>query len=145
MPSNVSEIYVPDFSTNLPRPLYSTRVSAGFGNVAEPYIERRVDLNKDLIRHPDFTFYVRILGDSMETLLADDSLLVVDRMCVADDKDLIVACLDGELYVKRYRILDDGFQWLVSENERYEPIRISVETDFKIWGKVLHSIKSFKR
>jgi DNA polymerase V len=58
---------------------------------------------------------------------------------------LIVACLDGELYVKRYRILDDGFQWLVSENERYEPIRISVETDFKIWGKVLHSIKSFKR
>lgn len=143
MQGNVSEIYVPDFSTNLSRPLYSTRVSAGFGNVAEDYIERRVDLNKELIWHPDFTFYVRILGDSMETLLADDSLLVVDRMCTANDKDLIVACLDGELYAKRYRILNDGFEWLFSENERYGPIKVTLETSFKIWGRVLHSIKSF--
>ena len=143
MQGNVSEIIVPDFTTKLSRPLFSTRVSAGFGNVAEDYIERRVDLNKDLIAHPDFTFYVRILGDSMETLLSDNSLLVVDKMCTANDKDLIVACLDGELYAKRYRILDDGFQWLISENEFYKSIKITWETDFRIWGKVTHSIKSF--
>ena len=143
MQTNVSEIFIPDFSTKLSRPLFSMRVSAGFGNVAEDYIERRFDLNSDLIAHPDFTFYVRILGDSMETLLSDNALLVVDRMCVANDKDLIVAVLDGELYAKRYRILDDGFQWLVSENEIYQPIKITWETDFRIWGKVTHSIKSF--
>lgn len=142
MQGNVSEIYVPDFSKKLSRPLYSSRVSAGFGNVAEDYIERRIDLNQDLIRHPDFTFYVRILGDSMETELSDDALLVVDKMCIADDKDLIVACLDGELYAKRYRILEDGLQWLFSDNDSYEPIPITWETDFTIWGKVLHSIKT---
>lgn len=145
MQSNISEIYVPDFNTKLARPLYSMRVSAGFGNVAEDYIERRVDLNSELISHPDFTFYVRILGDSMETLLADDSLLVVDKMCAVEDKDLIIACLDGELFAKRYRILDDGAQWLFSENEMYPPIAVNLETDFRIWGKILHSIKSFKR
>lgn len=143
MKGNVSQIYVPDYSKKLLRPLYSSRVSGGFGNVAEDYIERRIDLNRDLIPHPDFTFYARILGDSMETLLSEDSLLVVDRMCEADDKDLIVACLDGELYAKRLRVLGDGSIWLFSENEGYQPISISWETDFSIWGKVLHSIKSF--
>lgn len=145
MQGNISEIYIPDFSKKLSRPLFSMRVSAGFGNVAEDYVEKRVDLNTELISHPDFTFYVRILGDSMETLLSEDAMLVVDRMCVVEDKDLIIACLDGELYAKRYRILDDGAQWLFSENERYKPIPVTWETDFRIWGKILHSIKTFHR
>lgn len=145
MQGNISEIYIPDFSKKLSRPLFSMRVSAGFGNVAEDYVEKRVDLNTELISHPDFTFYVRILGDSMETLLSEDAMLVVDRMCAVEDKDLIIACLDGELYAKRYRILDDGAQWLYSENERYKPIPVTWETDFRIWGKILHSIKTFHR
>lgn len=140
---NVAEIYVPDFTGRLLRPLYASRVSAGFPSPAEDYIESRIDLNKDLILHPDFTFYVRIWGDSMETLLSAESLLVVDRMCEVEDRDLIVGCVGDELCVKRFRLHGDGSVWLHSENPCYEPLRIAAETDFRIWGKVLHSIRSF--
>lgn len=143
MQGNVSEILVPDFTTKLSRPLYSSRASAGFGNVAEDYIERRVDLNLDLILHPDFTFYVRIIGDSMETLMSNESLLVVDRMREAEDRDLIVAYLDGELYSKRFRMLDDGSIWLFSENYCYKPIPITLGVRFKTWGRIIHAIRSF--
>ncbi len=143
MQCNVWEIFAPNFSRKLSRPIVASRVSAGFPSPAEDYIEGRIDLNRDLIRHPFTTFYVRVLGDSMESLICSGELLVVDRMPETKDKDIVVARLGSELCVKRLRILDDGAVWLVSENANYKPIAVNLETDFEIWGKVLHSIQTF--
>jgi DNA polymerase V len=139
----VEEIFVPNLTRKLSRPIVSARVSAGFPSPAEDYIEGRIDLNRDLIRHPFTTFYVRVLGDSMESLICSGELLVVDRMPETKDKDIVVARLGNELCVKRLRILDDGALLLVSENPNYKPIEVNMETDFEIWGKVLHSIQTF--
>jgi SOS-response transcriptional repressor LexA len=79
----------------------------------------------------------------MESLICSGELLVVDRMPETKDKDIVVARLGSELCVKRLRILDDGAVWLVSENANYKPIAVNLETDFEIWGKVLHSIQTF--
>ena len=144
MQCRVSEIIVPNFYLQLSRPLVSSRVCAGFPSPAENHIERRIDLNSDLIPHPMATFYVRVSGDSMETLISDGELLVVDRMAETKDRDIVVACVEGELCVKRLRMLDDGSIWLYAENDCYEPIQVTSEMDFSIWGKVLHSIQSFK-
>ncbi len=46
-------------------PFILARVSAGFPSPADDYIETSIDLNKELIRHPFATFYVRASGDSM--------------------------------------------------------------------------------
>lgn len=101
-------------------------------------------MNRDLIRHPFATFYVRVAGDSMETLISDGELLVVDRMSETKDGDIVVARTDDDLCVKRLRLSDDGSIWLFSENTSYAPIEITAEMDFAIWGKVLHCIQSFK-
>jgi len=143
MQCNVWEIFAPNLSKKLSRPIVASRVSAGFPSPAEDYIEGRIDLNRDLIRHPFTTFYVRVLGDSMESLICSGELLVVDRMPETKDKDIVVARLGNELCVKRLRILDDGAILLVSENANYKPIEVNLETDFEIWGKVLHSIQTF--
>ncbi len=143
MQCSVWEIYQPNLAVKLSRPIVASRVSAGFPSPAEDYIEGRIDLNRDLIRHPFTTFYVRVLGDSMESLICSGELLVVDRMPETKDKDIVVARLGNELCVKRLRILDDGAVLLVSENSNYKPIEIDLETDFEIWGKVLHSIQTF--
>jgi len=143
MQCSVWEIFAPNLSRKLSRPIVASRVSAGFPSPAEDYIEGRIDLNRDLIRHPFTTFYVRVLGDSMESLICSGELLVVDRMPETKDKDIVVARLGNELGVKRLRILDDGAVLLVSENANYKPIEINLETDFEIWGKVLHSIQTF--
>jgi DNA polymerase V len=44
-------------------PLFLCRVSAGFPSPDEDYIETAIDLNKELIRHPLATFFVRASGD----------------------------------------------------------------------------------
>ncbi|HLM02840.1 MAG TPA: translesion error-prone DNA polymerase V autoproteolytic subunit [Pyrinomonadaceae bacterium] len=143
MRNNVLEIVVPDFSRQLARPLFASRVAAGFPSPADDYIEGRIDLNRHLILHPFATFYARVAGDSMETLIKSGELLVIDRMIETKDKDIVFARLDDDFCVKRLREFADGSVWLYSENTSYEPIRITMETDFEVWGKVLHSIQSF--
>jgi Peptidase S24-like len=59
-------IYLPGRATKLSRPLVAYRVPAGFPSPAQDEIAGRIDLNRDLIKHPLATFYVRVEGDSME-------------------------------------------------------------------------------
>jgi len=143
MRNNVAEVIVPDFSLKICRPLLASRVRGGFPSPADDYVETRIDLNRDLILHPFATFYARLIGDSMEDLIKEGSLLVVDRIVETKDRDIIFARIEDEFCIKRLRILDDGSVWLHSENTSYQPIEISLETDFEVWGKVLHSIQSF--
>lgn len=143
MQCTVWEIFNPDFSRNLSRPLIASRVPAGFPSPAADYIEGSIDLNNELIKHRLTTFYIRVIGDSMETLIHSNDLLIVDRMPETNDKDIVVARIGNDLCVKRLRIFDNGTIWLYSENINYPPIQISAEDDFEIWGKVIHSIQTF--
>ena len=143
MQCTVWKILTPIFTQKVSRPLISFRVPAGFPSPAADYIEGNIDLNRDLIKHRLSTFYIRVIGDSMESLIHSGDLLVVDKMPETNDKDIVVARIGNDLCVKRLRILDDGSVWLYSENINYQPIQINMEDDFEIWGKVLHTIKSF--
>jgi DNA polymerase V len=138
-------IYAVSQKMRFARPLIACRVAAGFPSPAEDYIEGRIDLNKDLIKHPLATFYIRVLGDSMEPLICSGELLIVDRMPETNDRDIVIARIGNDLCVKRLRILDDGALFLYSENPNYKPIPINIEDDFEVWGKVVHSIKTFSR
>ena len=62
------------------RPLFASRVPAGFPSPAEEYVEGPLDLNDYLIRHETATFYVRVKGQSMTGAgILDGDVLVVDR------------------------------------------------------------------
>lgn len=61
-------------------PFVLSRVSAGFPSPADDYIETSIDLNRELVRHPFATFYVRASGDSMiDAGIRPNATLVVDR------------------------------------------------------------------
>jgi len=143
MNCSVTKIYQPLHARKLARPLVLNRVAAGFPAPVDDYIEGRIDLNRDLLRHPLATFYLRVTGDSMEPLIQSGALVIVDRMAETCDKSIIVARLSNELCIKRLRILDNGGILLCSENAKYEPIVIKHDEDFEIWGKVLHAIHTF--
>lgn len=143
MNCSVTKIYQPLNERKLSRPLVLNRVAAGFPAPADDYIEGRIDLNRDLLRHPLATFYLRVTGDSMEPLIQSGALVIVDRMAETCDKSIIVARLGNELCIKRLRILDSGEIFLYSENSKYKPIKIKADEDFEIWGKVLHAIHTF--
>ena len=133
-------IYLPGRGTRLSRPLVESRVSAGFPSPAQDEIAARIDLNRDLVKHPLATFYVRVEGDSMEPRIHCGELLVVDRMVETKDGDIVVARIGCEFTVKRLRIEEDGRVRLVSENPSYEPLQVQEGTDFEVWGRVMYSI-----
>ena len=140
MDGSVAGVYLPDRKTKWSRPLIMCRVSAGFPSPAEDYVEGRIDLNRDLIKHPLSTFYIRVAGDSMMPLIHPGALLLVDRMVETKDDDVVIARINDELCVKKLRIEDGGI-WLLSENESYPSIQITEEMDFEVWGRVMYTIQ----
>jgi DNA polymerase V len=140
MDGSVSGVYLPDRKTKWARPLIMCRVSAGFPSPAEDYVEGRIDLNRDLIKHPLSTFYIRVAGDSMTPRIHPGALLLVDRMVETKDDDTVIARINDDLCVKKLHI-EDGAIWLLAENEAYPPIQITEEMDFEVWGRVMYSIQ----
>lgn len=124
-------------------PLFGTAVRAGVPTFTDDHIEARVDLHTHLVPHPQTTFLVRVQGDSMENAgIQEGDLLVVDRSLPARENTIIIAAVDGELTVKRYRSTGGKVQ-LVPENERYKVLTITPEMDFHIWGivtSVIHRV-----
>jgi hypothetical protein len=68
-------IYLPGRGVRLSRPLVEWRVPAGFPSPAQDEIAGRIDLNRDLVKHPLATLYVRVEGDSMEPRIHSGELL----------------------------------------------------------------------
>src|ERR687886_142212 len=126
-------IYLAGRGTRLSRPLVACRVPAGFPSPAQDEIAGRIDLNRDLVKHPLATFYVRVEGDSMEPCIHADELLVVDRMGETKDGDVVVARVGSEFMVKRLRIEAGGDIWLLSENQAYAPIQVTEGLGFEVW------------
>ena len=121
-------------------PLFVSRIPAGFPSPADDYLEKHIDLNEHLIEHPASTFLVRVNGDSMVNAgILNGDILVVDRSVRAASGKVIVAILNGEFLVKRFR-KQAGKLFLISENPDYEPTEIAEDSDFEVWGVVVHAI-----
>ncbi len=125
-------------------PLVLSQVSAGFPSPADDYIETSIDLNKELIRHPFATFFVRASGDSMiDAGIRPNATLVVDRMVETKSGDIVIAQIGDELCVKELFLDDEGKVFLMPKNKNYKPIIISEDLDFEVWGKVVCAINKF--
>ena len=112
-------------------PLYGDRVAAGFPSPADDYLEDKIDLNQYLVKHPASTFLVRASGNSM----FPNDILVVDKSIKAENGNVVIAIIDGELTVKRY-IKKRSSVVLQPENEDYEPIELNGKSEAQIWGVV---------
>ncbi len=62
-------------------------------------------------------------------------LLIVDRSLDPVDGAVVIAVLDGEFTVKRFRRSKDQVL-LAAENPDYSPITVSKGMDFYVWGVV---------
>jgi DNA polymerase V len=131
-------------SSKIKTDLVSSTIKAGFPSPAEDYIDRKIDLNEQLIANPAATFMVRVEGSSMiDCGINEQDVLIVDKSLKAKDKDIILAVVDGEFTVKRLRI-KRGVYELVPENPDYQVITITEGTDFVVWGVVTYVIHQAK-
>ena len=126
--------------TSFEIPLMNSAVAAGFPSPAEDHLDLPIDLNKYLVKNPAATFYVRVDGDSMdEAGIHQGDLLIVDRSESHGTGSVVLAVLNGEFTVKK--LIKKGNElYLESSNSAYAPIKIEIETDFKVWGVVTYVI-----
>lgn len=124
-------------------PSFLTRVRAGFPSPAEDYMDKKLDLNEFLIKHPSATFYCWTEGESMQGVgIFDGDLLVVDRAESPVQGDVVLASLDGQLTCK---ILDIKNHRLLAAHKDFAPIPVREACEFEVEGVVINSIRIFRR
>ena len=147
MPTDSTPVKIirPDCTTSLSLPYAELGVQAGFPSPAQDYVSEYIDLNQELVPHPASTFYARVAGDSMiGDGIESGDILVVARPIEPADGDLAVCCLDDEFTLKRLS-LRPGEIWLIPSNEQFDPILVTPEHRFMVWGVVTHTIKHHRR
>ena len=117
---------------------------AGFPSPAEEYLHDSLDFNRDLIKHPESTFYGRVIGDSMiDAGINDGDIAVIDKAREAHNGSIVVAYINNEFTIKYLDTThkEDGYIELRPANAKYKPIRIDEGDDFEVWGVVVFTIK----
>lgn len=118
-------------------------VKAGFPSPAEE-IRERLDLVKLLVQHKASTFFFRVNGVSMvDAALDEGDIIIVDRAVEPYNDCKAVCYIDGEYTVKRVE-MGEGRVRLMPANElntKFQPIEVTADNDFLIWGVVTFVIK----
>ncbi|MGB5347054.1 MAG: transcriptional repressor LexA [Woeseia sp.] len=103
------------------------RVAAGSPILAQEHIEAHYRLDPAFF-NPKPHYLLRVHGMSMKNAgILDGDLVAVHRTPEVRSRQIVVARVDDEVTVKRYR-QDGKLVWLLPENEDFEPIRVDLLT-----------------
>jgi repressor LexA len=102
------------------------RVAAGRPILAEEHIQGRYRVDPALFR-PRPHYLLQVQGMSMKNAgIFDGDLVAVHRTPDVRSRQIVVARLDDEVTVKRYR-QEGKIVWLLPENADFEPIRVDID------------------
>jgi repressor LexA len=116
-------------------------VAAGAPIFATQHIQKMVSVDQSLFsQKADFLLKVR--GDSMINIgIFEHDLLAIRKANTARDNEIVVARIDDEVTVKRYRRHAASVS-LIAENDNYAPIEVDLQTQsFAIEGIVVGLIR----
>lgn len=134
------KIYDADLLSELDLPYADGGVRAGFPSPAQDYMDRSIDLNRELVPHPESTFYGRVEGDSMEDRgIFEGDIMVIDKSLEPRNGDVAVCMVDGEYTVKFVEFHPDHVM-LIPANPAYRPLRVEADEQFDVWGVVTYVI-----
>jgi len=104
------------------------RVAAGRPILAEEHIERHYQIDPELFQ-PKPHYLLKVSGMSMRDAgIHDGDLVAVHRTPEVRNRQIIVARLENEVTVKRYR-QEGSIVWLMPENPDFEPIRVDLREE----------------
>ena len=101
------------------------QVAAGSPILAEEHIETHYKLDPALF-DPKPHYLLRVQGMSMKDAgILDGDLVAVHRTPEVRSRQIVVARVEDEVTVKRYR-QDGAMVWLLPENEEFDPIKVDL-------------------
>ena len=113
------------------------RVAAGRPILAEEHIEAHYQVDPKLFQ-PKAHYLLKVKGMSMKDIgILDGDIVAVHRTPEVRSRQIVVARLDNEVTVKRYK-QEGKVVWLLPENDDFEPIRVDLkEQSLTIEGVVV--------
>jgi repressor LexA len=120
------------------------RVAAGRPIFSEENVESRLQLDPALFQ-PRAQYLLKVTGESMKGAgILDGDLVAVHRTAEVRNRQIVVARLDSEVTVKRYR-QEGSSVWLLPENEAFEPIKVDLRSQsLSIDGIVVGVLRRMK-
>ncbi len=104
------------------------RVAAGRPILAEENIEAHYRIDPSIFQ-PRPHYLLKVVGMSMKDVgILDGDLVAVHRTPDVRSRQIVVARLENEVTVKRYRH-EGSVVWLMPENEAFEPIRVDLKEE----------------
>ena len=104
------------------------RVAAGRPILAEENIEAHYKIDPAIFQ-PRPHYLLKVVGMSMKDVgILDGDLVAVHRTPDVRSRQIVVARLENEVTVKRYR-QEGSVVWLMPENEAFEPIRVDLKEE----------------
>ncbi len=118
------------------------RVAAGQPILAEEHIEDHYPVDPGIF-HPKPHYLLRVHGMSMRDAgILDGDLVAVHRTPEIRNRQVVVARLEDEVTVKRYR-QEGKLVWLLPENPDFAPIRVNLnEQPLVIEGVVVGVLRT---
>lgn len=126
---------------------FAESIHAGFPSPAADHAGERINLAREMTPHPETTFYAHVEGDSMRDAgILDGDIVVVDRSLTPKNGDYIVAYIDGEYTLKEFRVDPDGQSaWLIPHNADFQPIKVTAESNFVVWGVITYAVHKTRK
>lgn len=115
------------------RKVFYTTVSAGTGSFLDGE-DYEIYTSPDIPEEASFGVYVS--GDSMEPRYHNEELIWIEQTEQLEDGEIGIFYLDGNAYVKKFQNNENG-TYLVSLKKKYNPIPVTENNSFKIFGRVL--------
>lgn len=119
------------------------RVAAGNPILAQEHIEDHCEIPSNFF-NPRADYMLVVKGDSMiECGIMEGDLLAVHKTHAANNGDIVVARIEDEVTVKRFRKGQQSYQiTLLPENGDYSPIEVDLRSqDFAIEGLAVGVIR----
>ena len=102
------------------------KVAAGNPILAEEHIEDHIRIDPSMF-DPEPHYLLRVEGMSMKDAgILDGDLVAVYRTPEVRNRQIIVARLEDEVTVKRYR-QEGKIVWLMPENDDFKPIEVNLD------------------
>jgi len=114
--------------------LFDIPASAGVGNFLDGDNFTEMEVGEEVPDTADFG--IRISGDSMEPRFVNGQIVWVQKQDVLNNGDIGIFFLDGNAYCKKLQDDEKGLS-LISLNSTYEPIAVTENQTFRVFGKVV--------
>lgn len=109
--------------------------SAGTGEFLDDENFEIIEVGEEVPEEADFGLALN--GDSMEPRYHDKQAVWVQQTTSLNSGEIGIFYLDGMTYCKQLKDDKDGV-YLISLNSKYEPIKVTDDSSFRIFGRVLN-------